>query len=118
MLSTLEIERAVMVQPSMHGTDNRVTMDAVRRARGAFRAVVVVDDAVTDAELEALAVGGARGIRLNLLFRSGSEVKDVRRLAERIAPLLDMLADWVPDDTMRNGILVANPAKLYGFDAN
>lgn len=29
--------------------------------------------------------------------------------------LLDALADWVPDETTRNRILVDNPAALYGF---
>jgi predicted TIM-barrel fold metal-dependent hydrolase len=27
----------------------------------------------------------------------------------------DLLAQWVPDETMRNHILVDKPAKLYGF---
>jgi predicted TIM-barrel fold metal-dependent hydrolase len=31
------------------------------------------------------------------------------------AVLLDRLADWAPDATLRNRILVANPAQLYGF---
>jgi D-galactarolactone isomerase len=29
--------------------------------------------------------------------------------------LLDLLADWAPDETMRKKILVDNPAELYGF---
>jgi predicted TIM-barrel fold metal-dependent hydrolase len=29
--------------------------------------------------------------------------------------MLDMLLDWVPDDSAREKVLVANPAKLYGF---
>jgi predicted TIM-barrel fold metal-dependent hydrolase len=31
------------------------------------------------------------------------------------AVLLDLLAAWAPDEAVRNRILVANPAKLYGF---
>jgi D-galactarolactone isomerase len=31
------------------------------------------------------------------------------------AILFDLLADWVPDETTRNRILVDNPAALYGF---
>jgi len=31
------------------------------------------------------------------------------------ALLLDLLAEWVPDEVTRNRILVDNPAKLYGF---
>ena len=29
--------------------------------------------------------------------------------------LLDLLAEWVPDEPTRNRILVDNPAALYGF---
>jgi predicted TIM-barrel fold metal-dependent hydrolase len=31
------------------------------------------------------------------------------------AVLLDLLANWAPNEAVRNRILVANPAKLYGF---
>jgi D-galactarolactone isomerase len=31
------------------------------------------------------------------------------------AALLDLLLDWVPDEAVRNDILVRNPAELYGF---
>jgi 2-pyrone-4,6-dicarboxylate lactonase len=29
--------------------------------------------------------------------------------------LLDLLAEWVPDETLRNRILVQNANELYGF---
>ncbi len=29
--------------------------------------------------------------------------------------LLDLLAEWVPDEVTRTRILVDNPAALYGF---
>lgn len=31
------------------------------------------------------------------------------------AILLDLLTEWIPDEEMRKGILVDNPARLYGF---
>ena len=31
------------------------------------------------------------------------------------AILFDLLADWAPDEAIRNRILVDNPAALYGF---
>ncbi|WP_426956297.1 amidohydrolase family protein [Muricoccus radiodurans] len=31
------------------------------------------------------------------------------------APLLDLLADWAPDEAVRRAILVDNPARLYAF---
>jgi len=42
------------------------------------------------------------------LSRGGSMPED--------AVLLDLLLDWAPQDTVRNRILAANPAELYGFD--
>lgn len=32
-----------------------------------------------------------------------------------VGDLLDLLADWVPDEATRNRVLVENPRKLYGF---
>jgi predicted TIM-barrel fold metal-dependent hydrolase len=32
-----------------------------------------------------------------------------------VADLLDLLADWAPDERLRTEILVGNPAELYGF---
>ena len=29
--------------------------------------------------------------------------------------LMDLLADWVPDEAIRRRVLVDNPAELYGF---
>jgi predicted TIM-barrel fold metal-dependent hydrolase len=29
--------------------------------------------------------------------------------------MLDMLLDWIPDETARHKALVENPAQLYGF---
>ena len=96
MLDTLGLERGVIVQPSVYGRDNRCTLDAVRRHPDRLRAVVVVDEDISEEELQKMHDDGARGVRLNLLFRSGVEVSDVRRIAEKIAPLgwhLQMLID-------------------------
>lgn len=96
MLDTLGLERGVIVQPSVYGRDNRCTLDAVRRHPDRLRAVVVVDESISEEELQKMHDDGARGVRLNLLFRSGVEVSDVRRIAEKIAPLgwhLQMLID-------------------------
>ena len=32
-----------------------------------------------------------------------------------VADLLDLLADWVPDEALRHRILVDNPQRLFGF---
>ena len=58
--------RNVIVQPSTYGIDNRPTLDALAAMGPTARAVVVVNDTVTDAELQRMHAMGARGIRFNL----------------------------------------------------
>ena len=62
----LHMDRVVIVQPSVYGTDNSCTVDAVRRLGGRARAIAVIDERASSASLEALHAGGVRGIRLNL----------------------------------------------------
>ena len=38
-----------------------------------------------------------------------------KQAAEDDAMLLDLLLDWADDETIRRGILVGNPARLFGF---
>lgn len=96
LLATLGLSRAVIVQPSVYATDNRATLDAVNAGGAAFRGVVVVDESVPDKELEAMNAAGVRGVRVNLLFKSGLQVPNLRRLSARIAPFgwhLQLLVD-------------------------
>lgn len=88
----LGIERGVLVQPSVYGTDNRLHLNALRqlRERGYdYRGVCVVGPEATTNQLQELHEAGFRGLRLNLLFRGGLQWQDVAGLAERIAAL-----DW------------------------
>lgn len=85
---TLGIERGVLVQPSVYGTDNRLHLEALRQlsARGLdYRGVCVVDPDIRDEDLQELHEVGFRGVRMNLLFRGGLQWSDVIRLADRIA---------------------------------
>src|SRR5688572_15403563 len=66
MLSALRLERVVIVQPSVYGTDNTCTLDGMRELGDRARGVAVIDDKTTDAQLDAMAKAGIRGIRLNL----------------------------------------------------
>src|SRR5258708_16726833 len=58
--------RHVIVQPSTYGTDNRCTLDALAAFGPEARAVAVVNDSVSDAELKRMDALGVRGIRFNL----------------------------------------------------
>lgn len=61
----LGLERVVVVQPSVYGTDNRCHADAVARIPGACGVAVIAGDE-PDAELERLHSAGFRGVRINL----------------------------------------------------
>ncbi len=86
MMAHTGIARAVLIQPSVYGTDNRAQLDAMARAPERFRAVVVVPPETGDAELAALHAQGVRGIRVNARNPGGLKLEDVPRLAARIAP--------------------------------
>jgi len=82
------ISRAVIVHASCHGTDMRVTLDAIASSAGSNRGVACVDDSVSDRELSALHAGGIRGIRFNFVKHLGG-VPDLNvfyRLLGRIKP--------------------------------
>jgi predicted TIM-barrel fold metal-dependent hydrolase len=230
MLRAVGCERAVIVHPSVYGTDNRCTLDALRSGKFQFRGVAVIDEPITtDSQLEDMHRAGVRGVRINLkskgavvgidaaprlaerikargwhiqffldtntmpdidrkmvklpvdividhfghietahgmqapgfqtllrltrhercwfkligpyrISRQAPEFPDVAPFARALAAaapdrcvwgtdwphpnvshmpndgdLADMLADWIPDEALRNRILAANPARLYGF---
>jgi predicted TIM-barrel fold metal-dependent hydrolase len=62
----LHIDRVVIVQPSIYGTDNACTLDAVRQLGSRARAVAVIDDKASETALADMDRAGVRGIRLNL----------------------------------------------------
>ena len=62
----LHIDRVVIVQPSVYGTDNACTLDAIRQRGSNARGLAVIDDKTPDATLDEMDRGGIRGIRVNL----------------------------------------------------
>ena len=92
MLKTLGVERAVLVQPSVYGTDNTAMLDAMKAAGKRFRGVAVVSDDISETELRNLHDAGVRGVRVNIV-----DVKDrkpgtlpfdsLKKLAQRVRPL-------------------------------
>lgn len=86
-MAALGLARAVIVQPSFYGTDNRATLGPLAVSPRDFRAVVVVDSATPVGTLDDLHVAGARGVRLNLHLPGGVGLAD----AEALAPTLRRL---------------------------
>jgi predicted TIM-barrel fold metal-dependent hydrolase len=114
LLATLGCSRAVLVQPSFHGTDNAAMLAAMKAAGPAFRGVAVLADTVTAPELEALHAAGIRGARLNIVdVREGKgqlPMERITRLADRIKPFgwhLEFLmhVDEFPDLDVKLGKL-------------
>jgi predicted TIM-barrel fold metal-dependent hydrolase len=91
MLATVGVERCVLIQPSVYGTDNRAMLDAMAQIGNRSRGVAVVDDNVNDEELQRLHTAGIRGVRVNVVdVKENKGVIDVARLArfaQRLRPL-------------------------------
>lgn len=90
MLDTLGIERGVLVQPSVYGTDNSAMLEALSAAPARLRAVAVLPFDVSAVEIERLHALGVRGVRCNIVDlkegRGQLPLEGLRRLADTIAP--------------------------------
>lgn len=84
------INRAVIVQASVHGTDNRAVIDAVATDPVNLRGVCAVGEDVSEAELTRLHEAGIRGLRVNIVDRGGmpfSSLGAVTHMGERVADM-------------------------------
>jgi 2-pyrone-4,6-dicarboxylate lactonase len=82
----LGIDRVVLVQASIHGTDNSAMLDAIAQSPDAYRGVAMVPVTVSDAELKALHRCGVRSVRFNFVRRLGGapDLNAIRSVARRI----------------------------------
>jgi 2-pyrone-4,6-dicarboxylate lactonase len=112
MAEVVGIERAVVVQPSVHGLDNSATLDAIENSQGNFRGVCRIDDKTPKGELARLQKGGIRGVRFNLLDRPRGNVKlDVLdRCVENIVEL-----GWSVDLHIDMKNLIAQEKRIRGM---
>jgi predicted TIM-barrel fold metal-dependent hydrolase len=101
MLRTIGCDRAVLVQPSVYGTDNRCMVDALKGGAFDFRGVAVVDANVPDAELQSLHEAGVRGVRINAASKTAVlPMSDAPKIAARIKHLGWHLQFFVRIDDM------------------
>ncbi len=103
-LTGLGLDRVVVIQPSIYGTDNAALLDGIDQLGSRARGVVVIDDGISDAALDDMHRRGVRGVRVNLeMDREHDPGRSARRLREtagRVARLgwhiqLFCLADMV-----------------------
>jgi predicted TIM-barrel fold metal-dependent hydrolase len=82
----LGLGRAVIVQASCHGTDNRAMVDALRHDPARYRGVAMIDDETPEAELRDMQDAGVRGIRFNFIKALGGapDMAILHRAADRV----------------------------------
>lgn len=80
----LGVQRCVIIQPSVHGLDNRCQLEEGAKIGLPLRAVVVTPRDVPDAELERLEGLGARGMRFILAHVGGLDPADLEFYADRM----------------------------------
>jgi predicted TIM-barrel fold metal-dependent hydrolase len=98
--------RSIIITPSPYATDNRVTLDAIAQLGPNARGVAVVQPTITDAELDVLARGGFKGIRLALNPNgnggSGAPIEVLEPLSKRLHDI-----GWHIDMNMDGDAIVA-----------
>lgn len=73
--------RSVIVQPSAYGFDNACTPDALKQMGASARAVVVVNESISDGELDAMHALGVRGIRFNIATGASKDRDPIKESA-------------------------------------
>ena len=89
----LHVERIVIVNSLVYGTDNSCMVDALRQLGHRARGIALIDDHTSDAQLDALTHAGVRGIRLNFVDLG---VPDAAFVRQRFQAAVKRLAgrDW------------------------
>lgn len=90
LLKALGVERAVLVQPSVYGTDNTAMLAALRETGAGLRGVAVIEPTLSKAEIADMHAAGVRGVRLNVVDR-----RDGKNLVptELVAKLVELIAE-------------------------
>ena len=80
------IERAVIVQASCHGIDNRAMMDALANNPDTYRGVCIADDSFSRQDFETLNDGGVCGVRFNFVKHLGGALPKARKWINDLRP--------------------------------
>jgi predicted TIM-barrel fold metal-dependent hydrolase len=111
----LRMDRVVIVQPSVYGTDNACTLEAVKQLGSRARAIAVIDVETrgSDTMLADLDAAGVRGIRLNL---ETSGIADPSVGSQRVRAAIDRLrgSRWHIQMNTRLSMIDAIRAQVAG----
>jgi predicted TIM-barrel fold metal-dependent hydrolase len=80
-------ERGVLVQTGVHGNDNRFIVDAIKAHPTRLRGIALIEENITDRDLQHLAENGVRGFRVNRTAKTGLAFDVARRLSDRVKDL-------------------------------
>lgn len=103
----LHVDRVVIVTPSVYGTDNSATLFGIRARGRNARGVAVIDEKTQENDLDTMAKGGVRGIRLNFVTAGEIDLGAARRQFS-----------WASDRTKRRNWhiqIYARPAIISGL---
>ena len=112
--AALGFDRVVIVAPSVYGTDNSCTLDAIRQLGKRARGVVVLDNSVTAAQLDDMAAVGVRGVRVNLESTQITSVTTAKRALSAIAEKLRG-RDWHIQFDTRLSVIKALKDEIASF---
>ena len=84
-LKALGCTRGVIVHSILYGGDNSITLEATRRMGDQFRAVCLISDNATEAEIAALADQNCKAVRLNYVHGGLLSWDGMKRLAPMLA---------------------------------
>jgi predicted TIM-barrel fold metal-dependent hydrolase len=90
MHRTLGVDRLVLVQASVHGTDNSIILDALASDPKNLRAVAAMTEETSDGELARMREAGVRGVRVNLVDRGGMPFRSLAALAHAAERIRDL----------------------------
>lgn len=96
MLDDTGLDRGVLIQVSVHGSDNRLLFEALRAHPDRLRGVAVMPVGLPDRAYAQAQAAGVRGLRLNVLFGGGIGLEDLERydaLASELGWHLQLLVD-------------------------
>lgn len=86
--ASIGVQRTVVVQPSVYGTDNACLLDALRQFGASARGIAVIDKSFSGQQIDDLIGAGVRGVRINLEVGQNHDVEGAyRRLSETVETL-------------------------------
>jgi len=102
----------VIVQATCHGNDNTAILDAIASSPDSCKGIAMVDNTITENELEALDAGGVRGSRFSFArhLAGPPDFNTVHQITQKYAPL-----GWHAVLYLEAEDIVANAKELVKF---